>query len=82
MDVTIGGQQEARHLTHGPQARELAPGRLSKYRTSHKAVTMYLGGSKSLGQWEPVHRQEAIAIVTADFAPTVALVLVVPSLLP
>ena len=49
-------------------------------------MTMHLGGSKSLRALEELprrhkQRQEAVAIFTTDFAPTVTLVLIVPSLL-
>ena len=82
-DVTVKGHEEARHLVHCPQGHELVPERLQV----HKAMTMHLGGSKSLQALEELprwqkKRQEAVAIFTTDFAPTKALVLIVPSLLP
>ena len=46
-DVTLEGHQEARHLVHGPQGHEL-PLDGSKYRRSHKTMTMDLSGSKSV----------------------------------
>ena len=82
-DVTVEGHEEARHLEHCPQGHELVPERLQV----HKAMTMYLGGSKSRRALEELprrqrKRQDAVAIFTTNFAPAEALVLIVPSLLP
>ena len=46
-DVTLEGHQEARHLVHSPQGQEL-PLDGSKYRRSHKTMTIDLSGSKSV----------------------------------
>ena len=85
-DVTVGGHEEARQLARGPQGHELAPGRLQVQDESqgrdHVPGRLQVTVTSGMTPKGPIHRQEAVAVVTADFAPTVTLVLVVPSLLP
>ena len=53
-DVTVEGHEEARHLVHCPQGHELVPERLQV----HKAMTLYLGGSKSPRALEELPRRQ------------------------
>ena len=69
-DVTVEGPEEARHLVHYAQGHELVPGRLQ--------ATKSAGGTPKAAE----KTARTSGHLHDDFAPTIALALTVPSLLP